>query len=294
LNEFLINPSIAGIDGMTTINISGRKQWVGIQNSPQTYSASISTRILKSPFVVKEGKIKKASEGRVGLGAAFISDRNGAINRTSMQLSYAYHIFLQGTQLSFGLSGIASQFRIDDKLAGLKNPDNDRLNGVIGKSTFIPDAAVGVGLSTLKAQLGLSVAQLFQSPVKLGETYISSKDIQQIRQYLLYGIYRFVVKSNPDWEIEPSAIIRGNERLQFSSDITGRLVYKREYWVGLSARTSGEFILLMGLKMNRFIFGYSFDYGFNEISKLTYGSHEVVMAIKLGDSSRRYKWIERY
>jgi type IX secretion system PorP/SprF family membrane protein len=294
LNEFLINPSVAGIDGMTTINISGRKQWAGLQYSPQTYSASVSTRILKSPFSIKEGKLKKGSEGRVGLGAAIISDHNGAIDRTTMQLSYAYHIFLQNTQLSLGLSAIATQFQIDSKLAGLKNPDYDRLNGVIGKSTYIPDAAVGLCLAASKTQVGFSVSQLFQSPVKLGETYISSKDIQQVRQYILYGSYRYVLKSNPDFEFEPSAIVRGNEKLQFSSDITGRLVYRHEYWAGLSARTSGEFILLLGLKMSRFYFGYSFDYGFNEISKLSYGSHEVVMAIKLGDSTRRYKWVERY
>jgi type IX secretion system PorP/SprF family membrane protein len=294
LNEFLINPSVAGFDGMTTLNVSGRKQWVGFQNSPQTYSASVSTRILKSPFSIKDGKLKKGSGGRVGLGAAFISDRNGAIDRTSLQLSYAYHIFLENKQLSFGLSGIATQFRIDENLAGLKDPDGDRLNGVIGKSTYIPDAAVGVSLFTLKTQLGLSVSNLLQSPVKLGESYLDTKDIQQIRQYLLYGVYRFVLKSNPDWEVEPSAIIKGNEKLVFSADFTGRVIYQRMYWAGLSVRTSGEFVLLVGVKMNRIYFGYSYDYGFNAISKLTYGSHEVYMAVKLGDSVRRYRWLERY
>jgi type IX secretion system PorP/SprF family membrane protein len=294
LNEFLINPSVAGFDGMTTVNVSGRKQWVGLQNAPQTYSASISTRILKSPFTIKDGKLKKGSGGKVGLGAAFISDQNGAIQRTSMQLSYAYHIFLENKQLSFGLSGVATQFRIDDKLAELKNPDGDRLYGVLGKSTYIPDAAVGVSLTTLKTQSGFSVLNLFQSPVKLGQTYIDSKDIQQTRQYLLYGVYRYVLQSDPNWEIEPSTIIKGNEKLQFSADFTGRVVYKREYWAGLSVRTSGEFVFLLGLKLNRLYFGYSFDYGINEISKLTYGSHEVVMAVKLGDSVRRYRWLERY
>jgi type IX secretion system PorP/SprF family membrane protein len=294
LNEFLINPSVAGIDGMTTINVSGRKQWVGFQNSPQTYSASISTRILKSPFSVKNGKLRKGSGGRVGIGAAFVSDRNGAIERTSLQLSYAYHIFLENRQLSFGLSGIATQFRIDDKLAQLKNPNGDSFSGVIGQSTYIPDASAGVCYSTIKSQFGFSALNLFQSPVKLGDTHIDSKDIQQIRQYLLFGVYRYVLRSNANWEVEPSAILRGNEKLLFSADFTGRVVYKKEYWAGLSVRTSGEFILLLGLRMNRVYFGYSFDYGFNDISKLTYGSHEVVLAVKLGDSVRRYRWLERY
>ncbi len=293
-NEFIINPSVAGVDGMTTINITGRKQWAGFPNSPETFSASASTRILKSPFQIESGKVKEKTQGRVGLGVVLSSDRNGAINRTNLQIAYAYHIFILNTQLSLGLSANATQFRIDGKLAELKDPDYDRLSGVVGQSTYIPDASAGVSLSALKSQFGFSVNQLFQSPVKLGDTYVNSKDIQQIRQYNLYGVHRFIIKSNTNWEFEPSAIIRGNERLQFSSDITGRFVYKREYWVGLSYRTSEEFILFAGLKINRIYFGYSFDYGFNEISRITYGSHEIVLALKFGDSTRRYRWLERY
>jgi type IX secretion system PorP/SprF family membrane protein len=294
LNEFLINPSIAGIDGMTTVNLTGRKQWLGFSNTPETYSASVSTRILKSPLTIRDGKIKKGSEGRVGLGGALISDRNGAINRTSIQITYAYHIFIRNSQLSFGLSGVATQFRIDEKLAELKNPNGDPLTGILGKSAYMPDANAGICLSTMKTRLGFSISQIFQSPIKFGEVYINPKELKHIRQYTLYGFYINNLKDKPDWQIEPSLLIRGNENLQFSADISGRLIYMREYWTGLSIRTSGELILMLGLKMNRFFFGYSFDYGFNEMSRLSYGSHEVVIALKLGDSTRRYRWIERY
>ena len=46
--------------------------------------------------------------------------------------------------------------------------------------------------------------------------------------------------------------------------------------------------------MQRFYAGYSFDYGFNQLSYRSYGSHEIVMDCKLGDSVRRYRWLERY
>jgi type IX secretion system PorP/SprF family membrane protein len=292
LNEFLINPAVAGRDGMTSINLSGRKQWVGFQHTPETYSVCISTRLLKSPLSVFNGKRKKGSTGRIGLGASLISDQNGAIHRTTFQITYAYHVFIGNSQLSFGLSGISTQFKIDENLATLKNPD--AMEGVIGKSTYIPDAAAGVNLSTIKYNIGFSVSQLLQSPVKFGDVNLNAKDLQQIRQYSLYGYYRSEFKNNSDWEVEPSALIRTSEDLQFSIDLSSRFIYKKEYWTGLSFRTSGECVLLMGVKVNRFYFGYSFDYGFNQISQMTYGSHEVSIAIKLGDSSRRYRWIERY
>jgi type IX secretion system PorP/SprF family membrane protein len=292
LNEFLLNPSVAGIDGMTTISLSGRKQWLGFQHTPETYAASISTRLLKSPFAVNRGKVKKKSQGRVGLGASFISDQNGAIHRTTLEITYAYHIFINNSQLSFGLSGLTTQFRIDGDLAHLNN--SDPMEGVIGKSAYIPDAAVGFNWATLKTNIGFSVSQLFQSPVKLGEVDLKTKDLQQIRQYCLYSYYRNGLMNNSHWEFEPSVLIRTSEDLQFSADISTRFIYNKQYWTGLSFRTSGEFILLMGLKLNHMYLGYSFDYGFNKISKLSYGSHEISLAIKFGDNTRRYRWMERY
>jgi type IX secretion system PorP/SprF family membrane protein len=141
---------------------------------------------------------------------------------------------------------------------------------------------------------GFSVFQLFQSPIKFGNPDADYTELKQVRHYIATGLYHSVIRSAPEWEYEPSLIIRSTENLQTSSDISLRFIYNREYWAGLSFRTSGDFILLMGLKLNRFYFGYSFDYGFNEISRLSYGSHEITLAIKLGDSVRRYRYWERY
>jgi type IX secretion system PorP/SprF family membrane protein len=292
LNEFLINPSVAGIDGMTTLNLSGRKQWWGIKHTPETYTASVATRILKSPFSISGDKMRKGSKGRVGLGAAFMSDKNGAISRTNLQLTYAYHIFIQNNQLSFGLKAYTTQLKIDESLIDLDQPDPE-IEGLLGKSTYIPDAGAGISFSTPNAHLGISAVNLFQSPIKFGDVQLESTDFKHIRQYYLYGYIKKVLPNN-SWEIEPALLLRANEDLRFSADISARLIYNREYWAGLALRTSGELILLMGLKINKFYLGYSFDYGFNQLSYRSYGSHEVVLALKLGDSTRRYKWLERY
>lgn len=293
LSEFLINPSVAGVDGMTTINLSGRKQWIGLQNTPETYSASISTRLLKSRSSIQNNKFKKGSKGRVGLGAAFISDKNGAINRTNIKFAYAYHIFINNNQLSFGLEGFVTQFKIDKNLIDFRDPDHPDIEAMLGKSAFIPDAGAGIAYTTHKANIGFSVTNILESPVKFGNVNISSKELEQIRSYTLYGLYKKQLK-NRAWDVEPSFILRGNEDLRFIADFSTRFIYKKEYWAGLSYRTNKELILLLGIKMNRIYVGYSFDYGFNELSSLSYGSHEIMFAIKLGDSMRRYRWLERY
>jgi type IX secretion system PorP/SprF family membrane protein len=293
MNEFLINPAVAGIDGMTTINLTGRKQWLGLRHTPETYSASISTRILKTPFSVSNSRYKKGSKGRVGLGAAFVSDLNGAINRTGLQFTYAYHIFIQNYQLSLGLKAYGTQLRINKELIDFRDPDSPEIESLLGKSTFIPDAGAGINFSTPQAHIGLSVINLFQSFVKLGNMELETDELRHIRQYTLHGFYREPLKNN-NWTFEPSVLIRGNEDLRFGADITARFIFRREYWAGLSVRTSGELVMLCGVKLNRFYVGYSFDYGLNQLSYRSYGSHEIVLALKLGDSLRRYRWLERY
>lgn len=300
LNEFVINPSMAGIDGMTTINFSGRKQWLGWELAPETYSASISTRILKSqqPFKSPKkigSKPKRGPSGKVGLSASVMNDRNGAIVRTGLNANYAYHLDLNTGQLSFGLSFLAQQFKIDPDLAALTSQPGDPAQSLIGRSTFIPDAAFGMNYSAYSFNVGFSAFQLFQSPIKFDGREVYFKELKQIRYYHVIGNYRGTLESiSNKWEYEPSVILRATEILQASADISIRFIYNKEYWAGFSFRTSGDFILLMGLKINRLYFGYSFDYGFNEISRLSYGSHEALIAIKLGDSAQRYRYWERY
>src|SRR5674536_160623 len=59
MNGFLINPSFAGRDGYTTVNLTVREQWVGMSGAPSTYAASFQTRILKNSFISKSTAVRK-------------------------------------------------------------------------------------------------------------------------------------------------------------------------------------------------------------------------------------------
>ena len=81
-NKFLINPAVAGSDGYTSVNLTAREQWVGIEGAPATFSLSVQTRVLKKNYIVKRTVVKKhfqrpASDGRIGLGGYVFSDKSG-------------------------------------------------------------------------------------------------------------------------------------------------------------------------------------------------------------------------
>ncbi len=123
MNGFLINPSFAGRDGYTTVNLTVREQWVGMAGAPSTYAASFQTRILKNSFISKSTAVRKkivkpTKGGKVGLGGYIFNDNNGIMHRTGLQLAYAYHIAMGRTEgipndLSFGLAMTAYQFAVN-------------------------------------------------------------------------------------------------------------------------------------------------------------------------------------
>ena len=280
-NGFLINPSMSGYDGYSTFNMTYRKEWVGFANAPTTYSLSGQTRLLKQSYKivkrsVRHNSVKPSTKGRVGLGAFAFNDINGLVSRTGMQFSYAYHIFLYRSQISFGLSAQAFQYRIDgEKLTyGKDDPlNNNGLNIV----AFIPDANFGFYWSGEKHYLGFSSNQLFQSKLKLGSSDLPN--LKLYRHYYFMGGYKFALNSG--FEIEPSALIKTTEQFLPQADIGVKLFYKTDYWTGLSYRTSGSLSAMFGIRINQFYFGYAYDYALSSIRKHSFGSSEILLSLKL-------------
>ena len=293
MNKYMLNPAVTGHDGYTSFNLTARQQWLGIKGAPATRSFSGQTRLLRRSHVVKSRSVnnrslKPSTNGRVGLGAFIFNDRNGAVDRTGFQASYAYHIFVKETQFSFGLSAGVFQFRIDqeDLIFGEEDPFAANLK----KVTYVPDANLGFYVSNPLYYAGISVNQLFQSYLKIGNRQF--EEFKMIRHYYLLGGYRFELNNN--YTLEPSMLFKGTENKSFQLDIGARILYNNDYWGGLVYRTSGTLIMLAGVRINQLYIGYSFDYMLSAIQKHTYGSHEIILALKLGDNARRYRWLYRY
>ena len=148
MNGFLINPAVAGHEGYTAINLTAREQHLGLKEAPGTYALSYQTRLLKNSYISRSASIRKrkrvmSRSGRVGYGVYAFTDMSGAFNRTGLQGTYTYHVPLDNSQLSFGLSVTGYQFRIDDSKIRLLEVDDPILLNT-EKSAFIPDANFGV------------------------------------------------------------------------------------------------------------------------------------------------------
>lgn len=295
-NKFLINPAVAGSDGYTSWNLTAREQWAGYSGAPRTFSFSGQTRLLKRSYILKQTSARKQlyrpkSDGKVGLGGYIFSDRNGLITRTGFQAAYSYHMWLlNNTQLSFGLSFTGYHYKIDEKQINFEDPDEPWLNNELRRGIFVPDASFGIYLLNPKYSAGLSSEQLFKGYGKIGsEAY---QYFRMERHYYLFGSYYFEL--NPLTELEPSVLIMTSEQFKPHADIGVTFIYNKGFWAGLAYRSSRAVIANAGVKYTNIFIGYAFDFTLQEIQRITYGTHEITLAVKLGDSARKYRWLDRY
>jgi len=300
MNGFLINPSFAGRDGYTTVNLTVREQWVGLDQAPGTYAASFQTRVLKNSYISKSTSVRKklvlpTKGGNVGLGGYIFNDQNGIMRRTGLQLAYAYHIQMGQTQgypnnLAFGLALTAYQFAVNTE-GLIYDPDDPIINNY-DRSVFIPDFNFGVSYTTARYYTGFAMTNMFRGQLLFADTTDTRRT--ELGHYFLTGGMKFDI--NPDWTIEPSAFIKSSDMFfkSIQMDLTARVYFKEDYWAGLSWRTGDAIILMTGLKYDRFYFAYAVDFTLTDIRRQSFGTHELTLAVKFGESARRYRWISSY
>ena len=296
-NKFLLNPAVAGSDGYSSFSLTAREQWVGYSGAPRTFSFSFQTRKLKKGYELKANALNKKvlrpkTDGKVGWGGYVFSDKNGLIQRTGFQLTYSYHIWVKnGTQLSLGLAFTGYQYKINEKEIDFGDSGYEPwLNNNLRRGMFVPDAAVGIYLLNAKYSFGFSSEQLFEASAKIGNHAYQNFKID--RHYYLFGSYDFSYGTYTIFQ--PSFLLSMSEQLKPQADIGVTYIYNQDFWTGLAVRTSGALIANVGVKYQNMFIGYAFDYTLQEIQRITYGTHEITVAFKFGDNSRRFRWLDRY
>jgi len=295
VNKFLINPAVAGANGFTSVNMVARNQYSGFVNAPRTFAITAQTRLLDDSYIMKNLQIRKkpkkaTRDEKIGIGANIFSDRNGIVTKTGIELTYAYHLnFNNDFQLSFGLSGSGFQYKLDDSETYIYNPDDPLLN-TNRKTFWVPDAALGVYFTNNIIYGGVSMNDLFGSSLKLGNDHFND-NFRTARKVNIMTGYRYNFDNG--LTLEPSALLR-IARMSTQLDISTKLMYQNDYWLGFSYRSDKTLVTMIGASFQIFYFGYAYDSSFREVRNYTSGSHEIMFGVRFGDnSSRRFRWVRQ-
>lgn len=264
-NDFVINPAIAGVYDYFQIRTNHRFQWVGLVDPPMTNSI---------------GFYGPSAKRDMGYGGYIYNDVTGPTSRAGITGSYAYNIAVTGNiRLSMGISGSIMQYRIDGTQLNPADVSDPTLLNVVSTS-YLPDAGLGLYLYADQFYVGLSVAQLLNSNIKI----FDNKDgVNRLKTHInLIGAYRYWI--NDDWMLEPSLMVKGTVPKELSFDLTARVEWQKMLWGAVSYRFQDAIGILVGYSFDESLFfGYSYDISISAIRTYQTGSHEIMIGYRFND-----------
>jgi type IX secretion system PorP/SprF family membrane protein len=228
--------------------------------------------------------------GTIGAGAYVFNEKSGPLSHTGIAGTYSYHIKLGSEQLSFGLSPVLSNLGVKRSDIILPDDEFDELLEGDRTNRWIIDFNFGAYLLSRNYFAGYSIHHLTGAALQWGGSLSSSYEIKRLH-YLMGG---YIYEVTSDLSIEPSMLMKIPEGSKVEVDLTIQTSIKRDYWCGLSYKTSKTLSIFGGLQYDRYLFAYSFDYNLGKVRKHSYGSHEIMLAVQLGEDTQRYKWLNTY
>ena len=274
INDFAVNPAIAGMNDYYQIKTSVRNQWVGIEDAPKTTLLSIY------------GK----SSDHVGLGGSVFNDQVGPTSRAGASLTYAYHLnFTDEVKMSMALSGGFTQFKIDKVGWNTFHTDDQLMDGAEAVN-LVPDATFGLNIyEEDKWYLGIAVPQLLNSKLTLiDEDFVNNISVDMdgslSRHIYVMGMYNLEIDHY--WDLQPSVLFKTVSN-QNQIDMGLKTIYSDKFWMGMDYRTNGDISALLGfIIQEKFMIGYSYDIPNPDISQYTSGSHKFMFGVTFRPSTQ--------
>lgn len=268
-NTYLHNPAVAGTKLYSPIMASYRNQWAGFEGAPQTYMISGHT----------------ALPNKIGIGGILFNDNaGGAIVRTGAELTGTYHADLNNRDaVSFGLSGVVSQFKFDGTDLLVQDKFDNALPGTL-ESTLNFDATFGMMVYGPNYYFGLSIPNLLQTG--LGIEGVLTDENENIRHFNFMGSYLHYLSD--DFSIQPSGLIKLTGVTPVQLDVLVKVAYLEMIWAGLTYRHQDAVALALGLDYDRYSVGYSYDITTSDAANLSPHTHEITIGYYIPRKGARF------
>ena len=273
-NQYVLNPAFAGTKDYLPVQANIRRQWVGIAEAPVTQTVSAHSY----------------AGMNLGIGGAFFNEASGPTRRTGFNFTTAYHLIVnernrQQDVLSFGLTGALTQHVLDKNRLTTYIKDDPTIIAAYNYQ-MVPDFNFGVLYhSQDKYYVGLSVMNLIQSKKDIYNISNILKN-QLVRNYYIMAGVNY--KANQVLDIAPSVVFRMIEATPIQFDANVRFSYLRKYWLGASYRHKDAIAAMLGMRIQKFAFGYSYDFTTSDIRNYSAGTHELSLTLILNEGTNFY------
>lgn len=274
-NLYLLHPSMAGASICSKVRLTGRMQWFNIPDNPMLQTFSFQTHLGES--------------GRNGVGAIIFNDRNGYHSQKGLQLAYAHHInFGNGeyiNKLSFGIAGMFVQNQLDET-----SFDPNRIDPIIAgivQSDWYYNLDFGLSYHVENFFFNATL----KNALLTSRNMYSEYENMNLRNYVGSMGYYFGGHGS-SFHVEPSVMVQYKEfysqlitdtNLKFYFDLAD----DKSFYLGASYRkdweespyyyTNHSLTPIMGFKINKFTFAYTYTYDMGDVPLSKSGFHQITL-----------------
>lgn len=262
LHQPLLNPAALG----SYANINGallyKHQWTGFDGAPKIQGFNINTPL-------------GASNNYVGL--TVYNDQIGVNHRMDISATYAYRAQVNETSaIAFGLSATVAMMQ--SNLAEVEVVDvNDPIFSANTETFIAPDFKFGAYYFSEKFYVGFALPNLLNNQVIYDNGYSSKTEFDAKNlHYHVHAGYEFTLSENMDMNV--STLIKEVYGAPMQIDLNAQVVFNKKFGIGASYRTAKIVNGLVNFRFNEFLqLGYAYDYNFTDLSKVSSGTHEIML-----------------
>ena len=262
-NTQTINPGYTATREVPSFLGLYRAQWIGLDGAPRTFNFSGSMPLGE----------------RLGAGLSFTQDAIGISDESTIVADVSYRIPLNEEDLkfSFGVKGGINLLDVRFSELIKYNPNDPQFQADID-NRLTPVIGAGAYLYTNKWYFGISV------PNFLTTTHYDDSAVSTAKEEMnFYGMAGYVFDIAQNTELKPAVMVKAVDGAPLAIDVSANMRFNRRFTLGAAYRFDAAVSGLAGFETNNGImFGYSYDYGIQNLGNYNSGSHEVFIRFDLG------------
>jgi type IX secretion system PorP/SprF family membrane protein len=270
-NTLSFNPAYAGSRGTTSIYLSQRSQWVGLEGSPTTNALSYH-----SPM----------GSSNLGIGVSFLNDAIGPVEENLVSIDMSYTIQTSyDYKLAFGLRASAHMLNVDFTKLNIFNPGDVLAQNNIN-NRISPNIGFGMFWYSDKSYLGFSIPNLLETKhINKGlNSSVSSISKERLHYHFTAG---YIFDLSQDVLFKPAVLTKIVSGSPLQVDVSANFQLYDKFTLGASYRLDAAVSFLGGFQLSRnWLLGYAYDFDTNNLSTYNSGSHEVFLRYEIFRTNR--------
>jgi type IX secretion system PorP/SprF family membrane protein len=275
LNDYGLNPAVAGSSKGLTFLFGRRVQWRGFEYAPETNFASVTRAFGKKGY-------KRYWHG---LGAYVEQDKFGAYSNKAAYASYAIHMKLDRKfHIGFGIAAGVKSYAITNSIYDANDPALASRGGKV----IVPDIIPGIYLYSKKIVAGVAVRNLYSNRLKQGNKEIGANSKLLPNTYLTFA--RKFVTDSYDFIIVPAVHIQTSFVTIPVSNFNCMVYYRKRVGLGVSYRMHDAVVGMIQVRIfSNVVVGFSYDHTISRFRAAKANSNEFMMGFSPIMSTENYE-----